>query len=170
MHSTTFDLIVQASSLLAEGMMLDVDDDSALESYLDRVSCWADGTEDQIGALRAFLIKIKSDVDLLRQEEKRLAERRRSMERMSAPIKDQIKTLLEAMELQTGEAKIKRPEFTAYLQRSQKLQAPESVEDWPARFVVMQPRPDRTAAKKAIKAGDTIDGFSIVESRSVVIR
>ena len=170
MRNTTFDLLNQASGMVNMAMTIELDDDEATDEYLSRVRMWSIETGDQIGALRAYIVRAKSDAAMLRAEEKRLADRRRAIERQVLPVKLEIKHLLEAAELQTGEAKVKRPDFTAYLQRSQRVDGPAHVADWPERWVVISARPDRAAAKKALKKGHEEAGFALIEQRSVVIK
>ena len=170
MRRSTADLLSEAASLVSAGLWIDPENHEEIDQFLIVLREWSEKSEDQIAALRAFLVRVKSECDLLREEERRLAERRRSLERLQTPAKAEVRQLLEAAELATGEAKVKRPDFTAYLRAGQVVDAPEDLTRWPDRFVVTVKKADRAGVKKALKNGEEIAGFALREQRSVVFR
>lgn len=166
---TTNELIGAALTLMArlyEGA-------GEVDEQADPVGDWLEAADDKIGALAAARRRLKSEADLLRQEEQRLAARRRSMERGVERVSELATDLLIAEEDLTGSAKIKRPDLTAWLARTTKVQVtatPQALCAYDPDLVIISSKPDRREIKRRLEAGEAIGGCELAESRSVRFR
>ena len=170
MGGTTYDLLRAAHAITDAFACIDFDDDEAIAEATERAEAWCEASGDKLAALRAVSLRLKSEADLLKAEAARLTARRRSCEVGRERVMCLATQLLEAVESQTGEGKVKTTEFTAYLASSESLAAPDDLEAWPERFRVSSWRPDRKAATAAIRAGDDLPGFSLVRRKSARFR
>ena len=165
--TTTNDLLALSLSILARLAEVDPDDDESVAEGLQALDDWVEASGDKIAAIRAVSLRLKSEAALLKAEADKLTKRRRARERERDHVMQLAAALLEATEMQTGEAKIKRPDFSAWLQSSQSVSAPESPSDWPEDFTSVVIRTDRSAMLKALKRGEMFDGFGLITRRSV---
>ena len=170
MSPTTFDLLADASAILLRLAEVDPDDEESVAAGLAALDEWVDASGDKIGAIRAVAVRLKAEAALLKSEADKLTKRRKARERERDHVMQLATALLEATEQQTGEAKVKRPEFSAWLQASQSVGGPEDVTEWPDGYTVTTIRPDRSAMLKALKRGESFEGFDIVTRRSVRFR
>lgn len=116
----------------------------------------------------AKLIKnINADVDALKSEEKRLADRRKSLENKVTHLKEYLQNQLEV----AGLDKVKRPTLTVSIQNN-----PPSVEIAdesliPSDYRIPQPdKIDKKSLLTMLKDGMEIDGVSIKQGRGLRIR
>lgn len=116
----------------------------------------------------AKLIKnINADVDALRNEEKRLADRRKSLENKVTHLKEYLQNQLEV----AGLDKVKRPTLTVSIQNN-----PPSVEIAdesliPSDYRIPQPdKIDKKSLLTMLKDGMKIEGVSIKQGRGLRIR
>ncbi|MFC8563093.1 siphovirus Gp157 family protein [Peribacillus frigoritolerans] len=131
-----------------------------LESIQEEID---DKVENTVKLMRSF----QGDVEAIKSEEKRLAERRKAIENRIESIKDYLRNEMEI----AGIDKVKRPTLTVSIANN-----PPSVEISdesliPTDFMVPQPdRIDKKALLVALKEGEAIEGCSIKQTRSVRIR
>ena len=114
----------------------------------------------------AMVIKnIESDIEGLKAEEKRLAERRKSME-------NNIKTMKVSMQdaLLTVEGnRLKTDKFTFSLRKSASVVV-HSDKDLPGRFIEYERKVSKTEIAKALKNGIEVPGAELVENKSLSVR
>lgn len=114
----------------------------------------------------AMVIKnIESDIEGLKAEEKRLAERRKAMENNVKRMKDSMYDALLTVE---GN-RLKTDKFTFSLRKSTSVQiVDESL--IPQQFIQTETKISKTELSKALKNGESIAGASLVENQSLSIR
>jgi predicted nuclease with TOPRIM domain len=115
----------------------------------------------------AKLVKnINADVDALKSEEKRLADRRKSLENKVTHLKDYLQNQLEV----AGLDKVKRPTLTVSIQNnppSVKVIDEKLLSDY---MIPVEPKLDKKAILTALKEGMEVSGAELVQGRSVRIR
>jgi uncharacterized protein YlxW (UPF0749 family) len=116
----------------------------------------------------AKLIKcLDSDCKAIKEEEQRLADRRKALENKISSIKEYLQNQMEV----AGLNKVKRPTITISIQAN-----PPSVEVMdesliPSTYMVPQPsKIDKRAILTALKEGEFIPGASIKQSMGVRIK
>ena len=172
---TSFDLIQKAHRL---GLIMDLACDGADPATMEELDAeaseiletLASNVPDKMDALRAVLLRLQSEADLMREEEKLLAAKRRARQNAADRVKAFMLSLLQGMR-DAGEGHtVKTSTNTFWLQSSQKLEGPEDPHLWPMKFQRTTVSPDRKAATKALKGGDVIDGFRLVSTEGVRFR
>lgn len=161
---TGLDLLRESGALIAgleapEGM--DADELDA------RLAAWLDGQCDKLGAYYSVVRRLEVEDDLHKTIADRVAAHRRFLARQKEHLRKLATLLLLDQEVLTGEAKVKRPEFSAWLQETDSVElrvVPAKLAKAYRRVVV---EADKTAIKAAIKAGKKVRGCSVVASRSV---
>jgi predicted nuclease with TOPRIM domain len=115
----------------------------------------------------AKLVKnINADVDALRNEEKRLADRRKSLENKVTHLKEYLQNQLEV----AGLDKVKRPTLTVSIQNnppSVKVIDEKLLSDY---MIPVEPKLDKKAILTALKEGMEVNGAELQQTRGVRIR
>lgn len=115
-----------------------------------------------------YLIKnFQSDVEALKKEELRLAEKRKSTERKIESLKDYLFGAF----MQTGTERIKYPQFTVSIRNNAESVNVNDVTKIPNDYFVPQPpKLNKAGLKKAIQDGEVIEGAELVRTKSLQIR
>jgi hypothetical protein len=167
MSTSTYELLTMSRDLLdmveMENGVLTVDAEKTLIDFLAK-------SEDKLYACMTVIRRLDAEAEFIRAEEKRLAERRKGYETAVERIKDLAAALLEAREKLGEEPKVKTPQYTAWLQETESILAPEDITDWPAEWTRTKVEPDKRAALAALKAGTSKPGFCISRKRGVRFR
>ena len=100
---------------------------------------------------------------MIREEEKALAERRRSKERKIESLKNYI-----ASNVEIGE-KFETARTRISFRKSQVVQI-EDIENLPVNFTKIKVEPDKTAIKTALKNGIYLEGCELVDNYSIQIK
>ena len=125
-------------------------------------------TPEKLEKLRAVARHLEAEVDLLRAEEKRLATRRRSRERGLERVRNHAGGILSARREAGQEAKLQTASGTFWLASSTSLSGPSELSAWVEQgWTKTKQEPDKTAAKKALKAGTQAQGFELVTKESI---
>jgi predicted transcriptional regulator len=113
-----------------------------------------------------FMRTLELEAEAFKAEEKRLKERRQSLEkfreRMMSSLKDSME-VLECRELKAGV-------FTARLANSPAYAAILNQHEVPMRFKVIEEKIDKAALKAALKAGETVPGAELRQGKHVRIK
>ena len=142
-------------------------EDLEQETFQDTLAAIEGAIEDKAENMAKMVRCIEADVNALKEEEKRLADRRKALENKVSGIKEYLQQQLEF----AGIDKVKRPTLTVSIQAN-----PPSVEIAdesliPSDFMVPQPsKIDKKAILTALKAGLLIEGCSMKQGRSVRIK
>ncbi len=114
----------------------------------------------------AMVLKnIESDIAGIKAEEKRLADRRKSMESNISRIKENVADTLLTVE---GN-RVKTEKFTFSFRKSTSVQI-ENDAAIPPQFIKVEKTISRAELTKALKAGEQIEGAQLVENQSLSIR
>lgn len=163
---TLYELTGDLLTLMEMAQDPDVDPD-ALNDTMEAINmAFADKADGYAKIYKA----VTAQADILNAEQKRLRDREKSFRDKAEAIKKN----LEAAMIATDNRKIKTALFTFSIRRN-----PESVvvdaknaESVPERFLKFKdPEIDKTALKKALKAGENLDGIAhLVQTESLQIR
>ena len=171
---TTLD-IIEAYHRIGEIMDLagaaDIDD-AALDALdteaLDLLDSLGEEAPEKLEKIRAVCAHLSSEADLLRVEERRLAARRKNRERAVERVRGYAAGILSSRRVAGLSPKIKTTAGTYWLATSRSVEGPPGASAWEeAGLAKVEVKPDRTAARKALEAGQKIDGFALVERESI---
>lgn len=120
------------------------------------------------GDIAAVMQGIEADIEAVRAEEKRLADRRRTAENRIKWLKNYIQENME----NCGIDKIKTPTFTLSIQNNPPRVEVADITKLPKKYVLetISYAPDKKALADAIKAGESVDGAHLTQGRSLRIR
>lgn len=119
----------------------------------------------------AMVIKnIQSDIDGLKAEEKRLSERRRSLENSVKRMKEAMSSTLELVEDDDkGKKRVKTDKFSFYfIERASAIV--EDVNELPINFIKTEIKADSKALTEYLKSGNEVKGATLKVNKSLSIR
>lgn len=147
--------------------LLDMADSLDEETFRDTLSAIEEAIEDKAENTGKLIRGLEADIEAIKAEEKRLADRRRALENKVLNAKVYLQEQLEA----AGLDKVKRPTLTISIQNN-----PPSVEIAdeqliPSDYMIPQPHKiDKKAIMTALKDGLVIEGCSLVQKRGLRIK
>lgn len=163
---TLYELTGELLELMEMAQDPDVDPD-ALNDTMEAINL---AFEDKADGYAKIIRTLTAQADAIKAEAARLKDREKSFRDKA----DTIKRNLEAAMLATDKRNIKTALFTFSIRRNPEsvvmdVKYPESV---PERFwKVRDPEIDKTAIKKALKAGENLDGIAhLVQTESLQIK
>lgn len=165
---STYDLINQARYLLT---IIEADEGVLTEATEAELLNWLSISEDKLHSCLAARKRIDSEAELLREEEKRIAARRKALETASDRILELATGLLLERETMGEEPKVKTSHYTAWLGETQSILGPDEVSEWPEAWRRVKVESDKSAALREAKNGAQLpNGFHLVTKRSVRFR
>jgi len=135
------------------------------EGLEDTLASITDAVEEKLEAYAMVIKNIESDVEGIKSEEKRLAERRKIMENGVTRMKQAIAETLQG----SGQDKVKTEKFTFSFRKSSKVEVSD-IDSLPQEYVKVERTISRSELAKALKAGEQIEGAQLVENQSLSIR
>ncbi len=146
---------------------LEVDEETGEILNFEAVDALAGTFEEKAESVACYIKNLDAFAGDLKAEEANLAERRKSAEKRVENLKKYLTSCLDAV----GRDKVE----TAKVRVSFRKSVSVSIDDEqavPADFIVetVSTKPDKTAIKKAIQAGQEIAGASLVENRNIQIK
>lgn len=147
-----------------------VDDESIpIEAVEQALAVIETSIEEKAVAVASFIRSLDTDAGIIRQEEKRLADRRRAIENKRDGIKQYLQYALEQM----GLDKVKTP-----LMQLSIVKNPPAVEildaaKIPAKYLTIVPQkyePDKKRISEALKAGEEVEGCRLTRGKSLRIK
>ena len=118
----------------------------------------------------ALLVQgLGSDADIIKAEEKRLAERRKAIENKQKWLKNYLQGQMEY----AGIDKLKSPTHTIALQKNPPRLELSDESKIPSKFLVHIPERyevDKKELKEALKRGEEVEGAELAQSKSLRIR
>ena len=166
MKPSTYQLIETANDLIGRLWALEGEADDETETAVDQ---WLEDCPDKLGAIAAVKRRIKDDVASLKSEEKRIADRRKSLEKSVERVSQLALGLLQAHEELTGETKIKRADLTAWIATTKSVEISDE-DAIPSAFLVTTTRPNKTAIGKTLKGGEEVPGCELVDKTGARFR
>ena len=123
---------------------------------------------EKLESLRAVSVRLDGEAKLLRAESKRLTGIARRLEREVERVRSYGVQILTAQREAGLPTKLKTSGGTFWLSTHRKLVGPAHISAWSEfGYTKTEIKPDRTAAKKALEAGETHPDFTI-EAREVL--
>lgn len=165
---STYDLINQARYLLN---IIEADEGVLTETTESELLNWLALSEDKLHACLAARKRIDSEAELLREEEKRIAAKRKALEAASDRILELATGLLFEREAMGEEPKVKTSHYSCWLAETQSILGPDEVSEWPEAWRRVKVEADKSAALREAKNGAQLpNGFHLVTKRSVRFR
>jgi t-SNARE complex subunit (syntaxin) len=147
--------------------LLDMADSLDAEVFQDTLSAIEEALEDKVENVAKLVRCLEADIKAIKEEEQRLADRRKAVENKISGIKEYLQSQMEV----AGLEKVKRPTITVSIQAN-----PPSVEVTdesliPSDYMVPQPsKIDKKAIMTALKDGLFIDGCSLKQGKGLRIK
>ncbi|MFW6219578.1 MAG: siphovirus Gp157 family protein [bacterium] len=137
------------------------------ETYLDYLKDLYKQEKSKIDAIGFNIRRFKSDIDFLKQEEHRINNKRKSMEKRLDSFKNYIKNVL----LEYKIDKIKGDITSIYFMNTSSVLI-EDIDKIPEDYVTtkIEKIPDKKAIKQFLKEGGEIVGAELKSNKSLVIR
>lgn len=150
--------------------ILDVEDnitDEEYDTYLSYLNDLYKQEIDKIDAIGFNLRKFNSKVEFLKEEEKRINNKRKSMEKRIVRFKEYIKNIM----IQYDLTKLKGNTTSIYFMNTESVNV-ENIDDLPENYVKIkiEKHPDKKAIKQALKDGEVINGVKLLSNKSLVVR
>nr|WP_246316759.1 siphovirus Gp157 family protein [Anoxybacillus ayderensis] len=137
------------------------------DALVDTLQSLEDAIEEKVENIAKLIRNLEADAKIIKEEEQRLAERRRAIEAKVERLKTYLQEQLEVAGLQ----KVKRPTITVAIQNN-----PPSVEIAdekliPSKFMIPQPaKVDKKSILDRLKNGEVIPGVTLKQTKGVRIR
>ncbi len=154
--------LYQLNNAYAQLQQMIEDGQEGLEDTLDSIT---DAVEEKLEAYAMVIKNIESDVEGIKSEEKRLAERRKVMENGVVRMKQAIAETLQ----NSGQDKVKTEKFTFSWRKSSKVEV-SNIDSLPQQYVKVERTISRSELAKALKAGEQIEGAQLIENQLLSIR
>lgn len=157
---------IDKAILIAAEIALDPDtgeiNDEAMMATLDQLRM---EREKKCENIACWIKDLAADANAIREEEKALADRRRSIENKAEHLKGYLRYALQGEKLSTARCSVSYRRST---QVDVDLEALEYIRDDLLRF--REPEPDKKAIKAALESGEEIPGCKLVENISMIIK
>ena len=147
--------------------LLEMAEEMDTDAIVDTLEALQEAIEDKAENIAKLIRNLEADVKVIRDEEKRLAERRQVIENKVERLKSYLQEQLEI----AGIDKVKRPTITVAIQKN-----PPSVDIIdetliPADFFVSQPaKLDKKAILERLKNGEEVPGVTLKQTKGVRIK
>lgn len=147
--------------------LLEMAEETDTDAIVDTLEALQEAIEDKAENIAKLIRNLEADVKVIRDEEKRLAERRQAIENKVERLKSYLQEQLET----AGIEKVKRPTITVSIQNN-----PPSVDVIdetliPADFLIPQPaKVDKKSILERLKNGEAIPGVTLKQTKGVRIR
>lgn len=120
--------------------------------------------EEKLEGYALYIKGVLAEAEAIKAEEATLASRRKALEKTALSLKNAL-----IRELPAGE-KITTPRVSITWRKSQSVEVLD-VYALPIDYLrLVDPVPDKTALKKALKAGETFDGVTLTDNQSIQIK
>lgn len=142
------------------------------EAIADTLEAVTGEIEDKADNIACMLKSLDAEIVAIKAEETRLAERRKAKE----SAKERIKQYLSDMLLGIGIDKVETARNKITFRKSESVELDEDTFfEWACKngshlLTYTAPKPNKTEIKKALKAGEEIEGATIVSSQNIQIK
>lgn len=163
-NASLYELTEQYLTLMELAYDPDVDD----QTFFDTLEGLNGEIENKADGYAKIITKMNADIAGLRAEEERLALRRKSLERRSKQLKDNLEYCMRAM----GKTKFKTLLFSFNIQKNgglQPLVITGAIEDIPGRFLIQQPPVPNNEAIRGLLAEKQVE-WAHLEPRGESLR
>lgn len=147
--------------------LLEMAEELDQETFLDTLESIQEEMDVKIENTAKLIRSLQGDIEAIKVEEKRLADRRKAMENKIESIKSYLQNEMEV----AGIDKVKRPTFTISVVNNPPCVQIEDESVIPSNYLVPVPdKIDKKAILTALKNGEYIEGCTLSQSRSVRIK
>lgn len=162
--STLYEIDAAILAVIENGFHMD-DETGEFWEECDLEALEHERTE-KLEACAVVIKSLEAEAAALKAEEKALAERRQAKERRAASLRDYVARSLIAAE----QSKLETTKCALSFRKSESVDVFD-LEALPADFL-KQPAPvaDKTAIKKALKAGESVSGAALVEKQNLQVK
>lgn len=137
------------------------------ETFQDTLESINEAIEEKIENTAYLIRNLEADIKVLKEEEKRLSERRRALETKVIRIKEYLQNELE----KAGIDKVKRPLITVSIQNNPPSVKIVDEKIIPPSFMIPQePKLDKKSLLQVLKNGEKIPGVELEQTRGLRIR
>lgn len=119
--------------------------------------------DDKVEGIALWIKNLLSDASAIKEEEDKLAQRRKVNENKAKNLKEYLSKFLNGQ-------KFKTPKVSISYRKSESVEVTDlsKLDDDYLKFA--EPTVDKTKVKKALKAGTVLQGVSLVENQNIQIR
>ncbi|GIN88665.1 hypothetical protein J6TS2_50510 [Heyndrickxia sporothermodurans] len=147
--------------------LLDMADEMDHETFMDTLESIQEEMDLKVENTAKLMRSIQGDIEAIKSEEKRLADRRKAMENRIESIKFYLQNEMEI----AGIDKIKRPTITISIANNPPGVQIDDESLIPSEYMVPVPdRIDKKAILSALKDGEYIEGCTLSQSRGIRIK
>lgn len=137
------------------------------EGLEDTLEALNDALEDKAEGYGRVIRNLEAQANALREEEKRLADRRRSIENNIKKLKENLQASMKFM----GKTKIKTNLFSFSIAKNPPTVKVIDIRAIPAKYLIPQePKPDKKGILEAMKNGEDVPGVEIERSEGLRMR
>ena len=169
--ATLYDINFAIDQLLESNLQADEEVIDGETGIIDTVANTLDRLDidfkDKVDNIGCFIKNLNADIDAIKNEEKKLAERRKVKENLVERLKNYLTDNLTI----AGYSKFETARCALSFRKSKQVEINENVR-LPEAFIQTKvvEQPDKKALKEAIENGMLIDGVSIVEKSNIQIK
>lgn len=160
-----YELTSKRQELLDLIAAMDSEDLELSDAVGDTLEALDEAIQDKAEAVASFIFSPQADSAALKQEEQRLAERRR----LNDAKVERMKTYLADMLQEADIDKVQGLKYTIGFRKSDKVTV-TNLDALPERFLRVKREPNLTALKEALKAGQAFDGAVLTTNKNLSIR
>lgn len=145
----------------------DMADELDQQTLLDTLDSIREPIEDKAENTAKLIRSWELDVNTLKEEEKRLAERRKALENRITSLKMYLQIQMEV----AGLEKVQRPNFTISIRNNPPSVSVLDESIIPSDFMIPQPaKVSKKDIAVALKNGDFVPGVELVQSKGLMIK
>lgn len=160
-----YELTSKRQELLDLIAAMDSEDLELSDAVGDTLEALDEAIQDKAEAVASFIFSLQADSAALKQEEQRLAERRR----LNDAKVERMKTYLADMLVEADIDKVQGLKYTIGFRKSDKVTV-TNLDALPEHFLRVKREPNLTALKEALKAGQAFEGVSLTTNKNLSIR
>jgi hypothetical protein len=147
--------------------LLDMADVLDEQTFQDTLQAIEEVLEDKVENIGKFVRCLDADIETIKSEEKRLADKRRALENKVASVKEYVQHEMEI----AGVDKVKRPTLTISIQLNPPSVLVKDESLIPSHYMVpVAPKLDKKAVLSFLKEGGEVPGCEIQQSKGLRIR
>ena len=146
-----------------------IDEEESSDDILNALTTIEGAIEVKASNIANLIKSLESEVEVIRSEEKRLAQRRKSRESAADNVKQYLKSAMEQM----GLDKIKSPTRTISIQLNPPAVQIVNEDEIPGKFLTLVPEHyevNKKLISEALKTGENVKGCELSRGRSLRIR
>lgn len=119
--------------------------------------------DDKVEGIALWIKNLLSDANAIKEEEDKLAQRRKVNENKAKNLKEYLSKFLNGQ-------KFKTPKVSISYRKSESVEVTDLSKLGDDYLKFAEPTVDKTKVKKALKAGTVLQGVSLVENQNIQIR